>query len=221
MTELGTFDAVIFDFDGTLADSHAAMMRAYKVWADEFGIDHAVLGNYTGMPSEAVARAVLPEAQVATAAPRIEELEIADTDGVIALPGAYDALRTISDARRAIATSCTSPLLTARLAATQLPQPAVVVTRDQVANGKPAPDSFLLAAERLGVDPSRCLVCEDAPAGVAAARAAGMAVVGVLSAHTAEELQADWHVNTLAELLFEPSDAGVRVSWREDRQHGS
>lgn len=214
---LGTFDAVIFDFDGTLADSHAAMMRAYQVWADEFGIDHAVLGNYTGMPSEAVARAVLPEAQVATAAPRIEELEIADTDGVIALPGAYDALRTISDARRAIATSCTSPLLTARLAATQLPQPAVVVTRDQVANGKPAPDSFLLAAERLGVDPSRCLVCEDAPAGVQAARAAGMAVLGLTTNHTVDELQADWHAATLAEVTFDSRADGVVVSWAAPR----
>ena len=214
---LGTFDAVIFDFDGTLADSHAAMMRAYKVWADEFGIDHAVLGNYTGMPSEAVARAVLPEAQVATAAPRIEELEIADTDGVIALPGAYDALRTISDARRAIATSCTSPLLTARLAATQLPQPAVVVTRDQVANGKPAPDSFLLAAERLGVDPSCCLVCEDAPAGVQAARAAGMAVLGLTTNHTVDELQADWHAATLAEVTFDSRADGVVVSWAAPR----
>ena len=214
---LGTFDAVIFDFDGTLADSHAAMMRAYQVWADEFGIDHAVLGNYTGMPSEAVARAVLPEAQVATAAPRIEELEIADTDGVIALPGAYDALRTISDARRAIATSCTSPLLTARLAATQLPQPAVVVTRDQVANGKPAPDSFLLAAERLRVDPSRCLVCEDAPAGVQAARAAGMAVLGLTTNHTVDELQADWHAATLAEVTFDSRADGVVVSWAAPR----
>ena len=214
---LGTFDAVIFDFDGTLADSHAAMMRAYQVWADEFGIDHAVLGNYTGMPSEAVARAVLPEAQVATAAPRIEELEIADTDGVIALPGAYDALRTISDARRAIATSCTSPLLTARLAATQLPQPAVVVTRDQVANGKPAPDSFLLAAERLGVDPARCLVCEDAPAGVQAARAAGMAVLGLTTNHTVDELQADWHAATLAEVTFDSRADGVVVSWAAPR----
>ena len=216
---LGEFGAVVFDFDGTLADSHAAMTRAYLVWADEFGVDPETLIQFTGMPSASVAAALLPEAHVERASLRIEELEVADTEGVVALPGAAEALT--GSPVKAIATSCTAPLLDARLGAVGLERPDVVVTRNDVDNGKPAPDSFLLAAERLGVAPSDCLVCEDAPAGVAAARAAGMAVVGVLSAHTAEELQADWHVNTLAELLFEPSDAGVQVSWREDRQHGS
>lgn len=210
---LGTFDAVIFDFDGTLADSHAAMMRAYRTWADEFGVDYSLLGQFTGMPSEAVARAVLPEPHVEAGGLRIEELEVADTDGVVPLPGAYEALRVISDARRAIPTSCTAPLLDARLAAAGLPRPAVVVTRDQVANGKPAPDSFLLAAERLGVDPANCLICEDAPAGVQAARAAGMKVLGITTNHTAEELSADWHAATLADVVMESRTDGVVVSW--------
>lgn len=213
---LGTFSAVIFDFDGTLADSHAAMVRSYLRWADEFGVDPQRLTSFTGMPSGAIAQAVLRAEDVERGALRIEELEVSDTDGVVPLPGAVEALLACPDERRSIATSCTAPLLDARLAAAGLDRPSVVVTRDDVADGKPAPDSFLLAAERLGFEPGECLVCEDAPAGVQAARAAGMPVVGILSNHTAEELGADWHVENLAELLFEGVDGGVRVSRRKD-----
>ncbi|SDY78892.1 HAD-IA family hydrolase [Tessaracoccus flavus] len=211
---LGEFAAVIFDFDGTLADSHAAMVRSYLTWADEFGLDPASLVSFTGMPSAAIAAALLPADQVERASARIDELEVADTDGVVPLPGAVDALAGVPDERRAIATSCTAPLLNARLDAVGLDRPAVVVTRDDVTNGKPDPESFLLAAERLGTDPERCVVFEDAPAGVAAARAAGMAVIGVLTAHTVDELQADWHVNSLADVEFEAIDDGVRITWR-------
>ena len=66
----------------------------------------------------------------------------------------------------------------------------MLVTSDQVARGKPAPDPYLLAAERLGVDPAACLVLEDAPSGVAAGRAAGMTVWAVTTTHAAEELGA-------------------------------
>ena len=211
VTELGTFDAVLFDFDGTLANSMASMHRAYALWAVEYGVDLETLRQYTGRPAEAVARALLPPDIAPAAGRRIDELEVSDTEGVVALPGAADAFAAIPTHRRAIATSCTTALLDARLAATGLPRPEVIVTRDQVERGKPAPDSFLLAAERLGVDPARCLVCEDAPAGVAAARAAGMPVLGVLTEHRAEELAADWAVQSLADVVFEDTVGGVRV----------
>ncbi len=82
------------------------------------------------------------------------------------------------------------PLARARLAAAGLPEPGVLVTADQVARGKPAPDPYLLAAERLGVDPADCLVLEDAPAGIAAGRAAGMTVWAVTTTHGPEDLGA-------------------------------
>ncbi|MHA6513146.1 HAD family hydrolase [Tessaracoccus sp. Z1128] len=213
MTPLGTFDAVIFDFDGTLADSVASMHRAYAIWAREYGIDLESLRQYTGRPAEAVARALVPADIAPAAGARIDELEISDTEGVVALPGSAAAFAAIPAHLRAIATSCTTALLDARLGATGLPRPSVIVTRDQVERGKPAPDSFLLAAARLGVDASRCLVCEDAPAGVAAARAAGMPVLGVLTEHTADELGADWAVDSLAGVVFDTTADGVRVSW--------
>ena len=80
-------------------------------------------------------------------------------------------------------TSGTRALATSRLAAAGLPLPAVLVTADDVAAGKPDPEGYLEAARRLGRPPADCLVLEDAPAGVQAALAAGMRVVGLTTTH--------------------------------------
>ena len=87
-------------------------------------------------------------------------------------------------------TSGTRALATARMGTAGLALPEVLVCAEDVAEGKPAPDPYLLGAERLGADPAECLVVEDAPAGVTAGRAAGMTVWAVLSTHPAAELQA-------------------------------
>lgn len=204
-----SFDAVIFDLDGTLIDSHTAMIRCYETWADEFDISLDRLPALLGMPSAAVSEALLPPHLVAAATQRIEVLEVSDTDGVVALPGALDSLRTLPRDRVAIATSCTTDLMRARVSAAGLPFPDIIVTRDQVTLGKPAPDSFLLAAERLGVEPTRVLVVEDAPAGVAAARAAGCMVLGIASTLAPEELAADVVVGDLSEIAWMVDDDGV------------
>lgn len=205
-----SFDAVIFDLDGTLIDSHAAMIRAYSRWGEEFGVDLSVLPGLLGMPSRVTAERLLDEDRVDAGVARIEELGVIDTDGVIALPGALESLQQLGH-RAAIATSCTTPLMEARVGAAGLPFPGVVVTRDQVNEGKPHPESFLLAAERLGVDPSRTLVVEDAPAGVAGARAAGASVLGILSTKSADDLEADAHVAHLGDVTWEITEEGVRL----------
>ncbi len=208
-----SFDAVVFDLDGTLIDSHVAMIRSYERWADELNISLDRLPALLGMPSAAVSAALLPPEDVASATERIEVLEVTDTEGVVALPGALAALTLLPQERVAIATSCTDDLMRARIRAAGLPLPDVIVTRDQVADGKPAPDSFLLAAERLGVDPSRVLVVEDAPAGIAAARAAGCAVLGIASTKPAGELTADAVVTDLSRVTWDV-DADGRVAIR-------
>ena len=124
-------------------------------------------------------------ARVDEEATLLAEAETTDTDGVVAYPGAGDVLAL---PRVAIATSCSAPLARARLAAAGLPEPDVLVTADQVEHGKPAPDPYLLAAERLGVDPAACVVLEDAPAGIASGRAAGMTVWAVTTTHAADAL---------------------------------
>ena len=106
----------------------------------------------------------------------LERLEVADTEGVVALPGAAGVLALPVVA---IATSCVAPLARARIAAAGLRGARRARDlRPGRAAGKPAPDSYLLAAERLGLDPADCLVLEDAPAGVAAGRAAGLRPCG-------------------------------------------
>ncbi len=183
-----SFAAVISDLDGVLVDSMAATSRAWAAWGARHGLDGVAIqaANHGKPAAEVVAQFVAPEA-LAEEAAVLERLEVADTEGVVALPGAAGvlALPTV-----AIATSCVAPLARARIAAAGLQAPAVLVTSDQVAQGKPAPDSYLLAAERLGLDPADCLVLEDAPAGVAAGRAAGCTVWAVTTTHPAGDLEA-------------------------------
>lgn len=185
-----TFGAVLFDMDGTLIDSIGAVERSWVTWAGEYDIDIEQLLGFHGIPAAGVIASLRPDldaADQAAAVRRIEDLEVADTDGIIVLPGAREALDTLVEAGAAVAivTSCTDPLFEARVAATGLRRPPVVVTASMVERGKPHPDPFLLAAERLGVDPGDCLVVEDAVAGLTAARAAGL--TGALAVlHTTE-----------------------------------
>ncbi|MCB7135278.1 HAD-IA family hydrolase [Cellulosimicrobium marinum] len=186
-----TFDAVLFDMDGTLVDSVPAVDRSWRRMAAEHGIpDPDEFAIPHGTPARTVLAAVLPPDRVDAAFDRLHELELTDDEGVTVLPGARDALAALPEERRAIVTSCTAPLAAVRVRASGLAAPAVLVTADDVERGKPDPDPFLLGARRLGVDPARCLVVEDAPAGIAAARAAGCAVLAVTGTHSAEELAA-------------------------------
>jgi beta-phosphoglucomutase-like phosphatase (HAD superfamily)/predicted MFS family arabinose efflux permease len=181
-----TFAAVISDLDGVLIDSSAPTVRSWRAWGDRHGLDgEAIQAGNHGRPARAVIAEHVAPSLVEDDATLLARAETTDTDGVFALPGAGDVL---SLPRVAIATSCTAPLARARLAAAGLPEPAVLVTADQVENGKPAPDPYLLAAERLGVDPAACVVLEDAPAGIAAGRAAGMTVWAVTTTHEAHAL---------------------------------
>lgn len=203
------FDAVIFDMDGTLIDSTPAVARAWTTWAIEHGVTAEQLAGQHGIPSAGVIRKLLPEDRHEAAIDRINELELDDVHDIVVLPGAVDALAALATARNAIATSCTMPLARARIAAAELVPPSVLVTADQVAHGKPAPDPFLLAAERLGVAPERCLVVEDAPAGLAAAEAAGCYRLAVITTTPAEELVADGVVRNLGDVEFSVGEDGL------------
>lgn len=211
---LGPFAGIIFDLDGTLVDSHDAMVRAYTIWAGEYGVDLDELPNHLGMPSESLAKALIPADKADEAARRIEYLETSDAEGVVALPGAVEALEALTGQPVAIGTSCTLDLLQARGAAAGLPMPQVLVTRDQVDAGKPAPDTFLTACQRLGIDPETALVVEDAPAGIKAARAAGCTSLGVLTNRSADDLGADAHVADLSHVTWEVTGDGILVSLR-------
>ena len=199
--------AVIFDLDGTLIDSHASVERSWKRLANAMEIEYATAPFVHGVPSLSNIRSIAPGISDvdALAWNRIHlQMEIDDTEGVVALEGALPLLRALESAHVpwAIATGCQYGLGEARQGAAGLPRPEVFVMFGDYTVGKPAPDPFLVAAERLGVDPAMTIVVEDAPSGVTAGLAAGALVVAVAETHDRSELAAaHFIVDDLHELL--------------------
>jgi sugar-phosphatase len=212
--------AVLFDFDGVLVDSVAAVERAWGQWAREHGLDPAtVLAHAHGVRTAETVRMLTPHLDADGEAARIEEREVHHTGDVHAYPGAAALLADLPAGAWAIVTSGTYRLAAARLDATGLPVPDVFVTADDVDAGKPAPDPYLVAAERLGVPPEQCVVVEDSPAGAAAGRSAGMRVVTVLTTHTADRFdEPTVMVDSVAAIQVTGGDDGVlRISTRGAR----
>ncbi|MGW9367455.1 HAD family hydrolase, partial [Streptomyces albidoflavus] len=89
--------------------------------------------------------------------------------------------------------------------------PATVVAADDITRGKPDPEPFLLAAARLGVAPERCVVFEDAPAGLASGRAAGMRTVALTTSHPAAELTADAVVSDLTAVSVQVNGGSLEI----------
>ena len=178
------FAAVLFDMDGTLVDSDAAVERSWRAWAREYGVEAdevlAVMPGHPAADTVARMRPDLDEAAVQAAARAQLEREYHDVDGVTATPGALDLLDALERDGRpwAVVTSADARLAAIRLGAAGIAA-RLVVDRDAVVAGKPDPEGYLLAATRLGVAPGDCLVVEDTPTGATAGRAAGATVAGL------------------------------------------
>ncbi|KUG59249.1 hypothetical protein AVL62_06080 [Serinicoccus chungangensis] len=211
-----TFEAVLFDNDGTLTDSRGPVERSWRSWAVDHGVDFARFGNFHGVTSRGIVERVAPHLDADAATADIDRRELEDLDGIVALPGAVDALAAVG-ARAAIVTSAGRELAVLRIDAAGLSAPAVLVTADDISRGKPDPEPYLVGARRLEADPARCLVVEDAVAGLESGRAAGAATLAVLTTSSREEVadHADLTVGSLADVRLEVTDAGVRVHLRQ------
>jgi len=178
--------AILFDLDGVLCDSTQAVDREWREWAARKGVDgDAVMAIAHGVRTIEVIRRVAPHLNAEIEAAAIENHEAHDQRGVVVMPGALDLVQSIPAGRWGVVTSGSRLLATNRLRHCGLPVPDVLVTSDDVTYGKPHPEPYLQGAERLGFSPAECLVIEDAPAGIASARAGGMKVVGLSSTYAA------------------------------------
>lgn len=175
--------AILLDMDGTLVDSSAVVERLWTEWGEAHGLDpERVLSVIHGRQGQESMAVLLPErAHEVNLAENHAMLtrEVRELDGVHAVPGAPEFVRSLEGTPHALVTSATLELATARMSAAGVPLPPLMISAEDVRNSKPDPEGFLAAAAALGTAPEDCVVFEDSSAGIAAARAAGMRVVGV------------------------------------------
>ncbi|MBX9410543.1 HAD family hydrolase [Pseudomonas baetica] len=179
------FGAFLFDMDGTVLNSIAAAERIWSAWAVRHGVDvETFLPTIHGARAiDTIHRLNLPGVNAEEQAAFITEAEIGDVEGIVEIPGAAAFLNSLPAERWAMVTSAPRDLALRRMAAAGIPEPAMMITAEDVKSGKPDPAGYLLAAKRLGVEPRHCLIFEDAAVGIQAAKAAGAPLMIITTTH--------------------------------------
>lgn len=193
--------AILFDLDGVLVDSTSSVSRQYRLWAQKTNLDPQTVENIPhGVRAVDVVRQLAPHLDAEAEVETLEKMEAEDQEGVVVMPGAVELLRSIPEGRWCVVTSGTRYLATCRLMHAHLPIPRIMISADDVSKGKPDPEPYLTGARLLGMNASDCLVIEDAPAGIQAAHAGGMKVIGMTSTYPASALEADVLIQKLAQI---------------------
>jgi mannitol-1-/sugar-/sorbitol-6-phosphatase len=205
-------DGMLFDLDGVLVDSTPAVARVWSKWAIAHGLDpEETVRVAHGRPSIATVRDIMPDADYELENEVILRGELEDTEGVVQIPGARELLESLPLEHWALGTSCARPRAEVRLKAAGLPIPEKMITCEDVRIGKPDPEPYQKGAALLGVPASRCIVFEDAPAGIRSGKSAGATVIALRSTSTDDELEAagaDWIVTGYADLGLSRSSNG-------------
>lgn len=185
MIEDKRYAGFLFDMDGTLLDSTAVIHRVWGRWASDHGFDpERFIEKIHGIRAEdVISRLNLPDIDVAAEVRKVLAAETADIDGIVSIVGAVAFLQSLPPDRWAIVTSAPRELALRRLRSVEIDIPEILITAEDVQFGKPDPECFRQGAARLGLDPARCLVFEDAAAGIAAGEAAGSDVLVVAATH--------------------------------------
>ncbi len=182
--------ALLVDLDGTLIDSAPHILRVWARWARRNGIPkETVLNAIHGRRGLDTIRLVAPWLPAESEQAALETEEISEMSDVRPYPGAVELMEKLQNRPLAIVTSGSRRVAEARLGHVGMAMPKVLICGDEINAGKPAPDGYILAARRLGMEPADCAVIEDSPVGVEAAKAAGMRVIAVTSTHRADELE--------------------------------
>jgi beta-phosphoglucomutase len=216
--------AIIWDMDGTMADTREAHWLAWKqiLSEEKYDLTWETFLKTFGQRNDAILRSLLgaslPDAEVIRIGDAKEQVfrDVLKDNGVKLLPG---SMQLIDQAKthgwpQAIVSSAPRLNITTILEVINHPDTFnVLICAEDVSQGKPHPEGCIAAATKLGVSPVNCIVLEDAPAGLAAARNAGMACVGVLSTHDHLN-EADRIVNSLEELSLTDLEAIIH-------QHGA
>ena len=181
--------AILFDMDGVLVDSTEAVAGAWGRWARSYALDpQLVIDASHGRRTIETVRMFAPHLDAEAEAARIESIEAMDLGTVTVVPGALALVRSLPSQQWGVVTSATRAMAISRLQDAGYPTPSALVTADDVSLGKPNPEPYLKGAAGLGIAPERCLVFEDAPAGILAAKAAGMRVIAVRTTYPTSQL---------------------------------
>jgi sugar-phosphatase len=209
-------DGLLFDLDGVLVDSNLAITRVWRKWAVSKGFSDPdeIVRLAHGRPSIDTVRDLLPDADFELENQVILRDEIEDTEGVVPLPGVRELLDSLPPDRWAIVTSCARPLAEIRLKTAGLPIPPKLQTSDDLKRGKPDPEPYLKGAALLALPASRCVVFEDAPAGIQSAKTAGALVIALPTTSPETELEeagADWVISGYADLSISGVENGTKA----------
>jgi sugar-phosphatase len=203
--------AILFDLDGVLVDSTRHIEQQWRDWALSKGLSpEPFLRVCHGRRALETIQLAAPELNADAEIAAFKPDPLSEAVDLAPVEGAAHLLQLLPSGSWAVATSGTKATATARLRSAGLPEPAVLVSAEDVVRGKPEPDVYLAAAARLEVIPSECIVVEDAPAGIEAARAAGIRVLALATTHPASALSADAVVRSLASVHLGRIDAGFR-----------
>ena len=187
---------IIFDMDGVLVDSEPLHSKSWDLVLREFGIHFAPdwFDPWIGVPDKDLAFYLVGELDVPVdaggllARKRGRYRQLVDAE-LVAFPGIMEGIRRLSPMPMAVATSSRRPDVDRGLAKVGLGGLFnAIVTIDDVAAGKPDPEPYRLAAQRLGLAPSTCVALEDSPAGVRSAVTAGCMTIGIRSSHPDQAL---------------------------------
>jgi len=206
--------AILFDLDGVLVDSAERVEKTWRDWAARHQLDaDLVIAAAHGRRTVETVALVAPELNVDAELRALEISEATNSDGIYEIPGARDLLRRLAPKRWAIVTSGIRAVAEFRIQHTALPSPAVMICAEDISRGKPDPEGYLAAAKGLGFSPADCVVIEDAPPGIDAAKAAGMRAVAVATTYPAERLMgADLVVARLADLSVESIGDDIQIT---------